>query len=355
MNIAILVVDISLIGGAETIAVCLSRYLSKNHNITIVSLFSKESNSINNELNVIHCNFNKPKNRLSTLKFRYIPKKPFIELLNSYDLVISNNVFRYYVHTSFIKTKSIDICHLNYEEGEIKIPIKKRVAIFLRNRQLKIINKLVVLTSGTEKKFRDAGFNNVTTIPNGLSFIPDCYSDLNQKQVIAIGRLHSDKGHDNLIEVWNKVIPFFPDWTLKIYGEGPAKSDLEQMITKFSLSGSITLAGGVENIMDKILESSIFVMSSHYEGFGMALLESMACGLPVISFDCPIGPGVILQSGKYGLLAKNQNVEDLADKLILMMDSYELRQEYGKKARGRALVFSWDKIGPLWDDLLDSI
>ena len=109
MNIAILIVDISLTGGAERVALCLSRYLSRNHNITIVSLFSKESNLINNEINVIHCNLDRPKNRLSTLKLRYIPKKPLIEFLNSYDLVISNNVFRYYVHTSHIKTKSIDL------------------------------------------------------------------------------------------------------------------------------------------------------------------------------------------------------------------------------------------------------
>jgi glycosyltransferase involved in cell wall biosynthesis len=115
------------------------------------------------------------------------------------------------------------------------------------------------------------------------------------------------------------------------------------------------MPGSVTNIVDKIIASSIFVMTSHYEGFGMTIIESMSCGLPIISFDCPTGPREVLDNGKYGLLAENQNTEDFAEKLILLMGSYELRQEYGRKARERALDYSWEKIGPLWDNLLDSI
>jgi glycosyltransferase involved in cell wall biosynthesis len=355
MNIAITIPDIYVTGGAERVAFNLSRYLSENHNVSIVSLFSKEPDIKNNELNVIHCNLMRPKNRVSKLVFLKAPKKYLIELLNSFDLVISNNVFRYFIHTSLIKTKSIDIHHLNYEESGLKVSLKKRLAIYLRNRQLKNITRLVVLTSGTEEKFREAGLNNVTTIPNGLSFFPDISADLTQKQVIAIGRLHFDKGYDNLIKAWSIVNSTFPDWRLVIYGEGTERENLENLIIDFNLSDSISMPGSVTNIVDKIIASSIFVMTSHYEGFGMTIIESMSCGLPIISFDCPTGPREVLDNGKYGLLAENQNTEDFAEKLILLMGSYELRQEYGRKARERALDYSWEKIGPLWDNLLDSI
>lgn len=355
MNIAITIPDISVIGGAERVVFNLSKYLSKKHSITIVSLFSNELNDDESEFHTIHCNLIKPTTSFSSFIIRQFPPKSLVELLNFYDLVISNNVFRNYLNPNHIKTKSIDINHLNYEESDGKISIKKKLGLTSRNNHFKSLDKLVVLTKQDEEKFRQAGLTNVTTIPNGLSFLPNNLSDLNQKQVIAIGRLHYDKGHDNLIKAWKKVNNIFPEWQLKIYGDGPARKNLENMITDLNLSASISLPGIVDNIMDKIMESGIFVMSSHYEGFGMTILESMACGLPIVTFDCPTGPREILQSGKYGLLAENQNIEDLADKMILLMGSNELRQEYGRKARERALYYSWEKIGPLWDNLLDSI
>ncbi|MEI6090976.1 MAG: glycosyltransferase family 4 protein [bacterium] len=355
MNIAITIPNILVTGGAERVVYNLSRYLSKKHDITIVSLFTNDLNNIVSAFKMIHCNISSPTSLLSRFYIRNFPSKSLVDLLNSYDLVISNNVFRNYLNPNHIKTKSIDVNHLNYEESGGKPSLKKTLGLILRNHNFKSIDKLVVLTKQDEVKFCNSGLKNVVTIPNGLSFLPDNTADLNQKQVIAIGRLHYDKGHDNLIKAWIKVNKLFPDWHLKIYGDGPARNILEDMIINLNLTDSISLPGIVDNIMDKIMESGVFVMSSHYEGFGMTILESMVCGLPVVSFDCPTGPSEILQQGKFGFLAKNQNIEDLADKLILLMSSYELRQEYGRKARERALDYSWEKIGPLWDNLIDSM
>ncbi len=355
MNIAITIPNIFVTGGAERVVFNLARYLSKKHNITIVSFFSNNHKDYTNEFETIHCNIVAPATPISRLKIRQYPPKSLVNLLNSFDIVVSNNIFRNYLNPNHIKTKSIDINHLNYDESGGRSTLKKRFSIKLRNNQFKVIDKLVVLTKQDEDKFRKAGLENVTTIPNGLSFLPEQTAELKNKQVIAIGRLHFDKGHDKLIQAWQNVNQIYPDWKLKIYGDGPSRGNLENQISRLSLSNSVFLQGIVDDIMDKILESSIFVMSSHYEGFGMTILESMACGLPVISFDCPTGPREILDSGTYGFLAENQNIEDLAEKLKLLIGNYDLRKEYGDKSRTRALDYSWEKIGPIWDNLINSI
>jgi len=355
MNIAIAIMDITVTGGAERVVFNLSSYLSQKHNVTIISLLSKKSTNFKSDFKIIHCQLAKPNSAFSRLINRRYPPKRLVELLNSYDLIISNNIFRNFINPYHIKTKKIDLHHLNYEESNGKIGFQKKLGLLSRNSNFKSLDRLVVLTKQDEEKFKQAGLKNVFTIPNGLSFLPEELADLNQKQVIAIGRLHFDKGHDNLIKAWSIVNSTFPDWQLIIYGDGPQRTYLESLIKSAELTDVISLPGTVNNIMDKILESGVFVLSSHYEGFGMTLLESMACGLPVVSFDCPTGPREILQSGKYGFLAKEQDVVDLADKLIALMGSKELREEFGKKARARALDYSWEKIGPLWDNLLDSI
>lgn len=84
-----------------------------------------------------------------------------------------------------------------------------------------------------------------------------------------------------------------PDWELEIYGDGQEKSKLYSIISEYSLS-NISINAPIRNIEDKYTESSIYLMSSHYEGFGIVLIEAMACGLPCVSFNCPYGPSEIL-------------------------------------------------------------
>jgi len=111
----------------------------------------------------------------------------------------------------------------------------------------------------------------------------------------------------------------------------------------------------VANIADKYAESSIYVMSSRYEGFGMALIESMACGTPVISFDCPNGPADIIHDGEDGLLAEPGNIAQLAEKVCYLIENEEKRFQMGNVAREKVKSYLPEPIMQRWIDLFETL
>ena len=109
-------------------------------------------------------------------------------------------------------------------------------------------------------------------------------------RVIAIGRLTYQKGFDRLIDAWTIVNRRHPDWKLDIFGEGIRREALNKQIRNNGLEKSVTIHPFTKNIAQEYLNSSIFALSSNYEGFVLVLLEAMGCGLPCVAFDCPNGP-----------------------------------------------------------------
>ncbi|MBC8116237.1 MAG: glycosyltransferase family 4 protein, partial [Candidatus Saccharimonas sp.] len=132
-------------------------------------------------------------------------------------------------------------------------------------------------------------------IPNPVGHPKRIWSPTGQQKIVAIGRLHRQKGFDVLIEAFAKIAPLHQHWTLDIYGEGPERLSLELMIQNLRLTDRVTLRGIVSDISSPLVEAGLFVMPSRYEGFPNALLEAMACGCPVISTDCPSGPAEIIR------------------------------------------------------------
>ena len=122
-------------------------------------------------------------------------------------------------------------------------------------------------------------------IPNSLSFYPDKYSSCVNKQVIMVGRYNDAKGYDYLIPAWEIVHSRHKDWILNVYGSGELHDQVISWINERELENSIILHEPTDNIQEKYLESSICVLSSRYEGFSLVILEAMACGVPVVSFD----------------------------------------------------------------------
>ncbi len=130
---------------------------------------------------------------------------------------------------------------------------------------------------------------------------------------------------------------------------------MEQQRRDLQIESSCLLEHTVENIIDKYLESSIFVLSSRFEGFGMVITEAMACGVPPVSFDCPCGPKDIIKDGEDGLLVKNGDIEQLADKICFLIANEEIRKEMGKKARINVERFKIEHIAQQWKELFDSL
>lgn len=228
---------------------------------------------------------------------------------------------------------------------------KKWFALFKEWRKCKFINRydaFVVLTDQDAANWKQ--FKNVFVIPNALPFIPKKSSNCENKKVISVGRLSFEKGYDSLIEAWKIVTSQHPDWELDIYGSGQEYNNLCSLIKKYSLT-NIFINSPVQNIDEKYIESSIYLMTSHYEGFGIVLIEAMICGLPCISFDCPCGPSEIITNNEDGFLVPVNDVYALADKICLLIEHNALRKEMGKKARQNVMRYSANKIMKKWDDL----
>ena len=134
--------------------------------------------------------------------------------------------------------------------------------------------------------------------------------------MIAVGRLDYQKGFDRLIFVWEKVRKQMPDWRLDIFGQGEWREILQSMIDERGLQDVVRLNNPTKNIGDEYVDSSIIVMTSNYEGFGMVLVEAMSCGVPAVSFDCKCGPAEIISQHDGGLVVKNGDIEGLAEAFV---------------------------------------
>jgi len=177
----------------------------------------------------------------------------------------------------------------------------------------------------------------------------------NIRSVVAMGRLGVEKGFDILIKAFAEVVHANTQWQLIIFGEGEERHALEQLISKLNLSERVYLPGRVTNPMRFLKQADLFVMSSRFEGFPNSLLEAMACGLPVVSFDCPSGPRAIIRDGVDGMLVPPENIEALVDAMTtLMSDEFERKRlsERGPEVLER---FALEKIMTMWEDALGTI
>ena len=172
------------------------------------------------------------------------------------------------------------------------------------------------------------------------------------RNVVAVGRLVPQKGFGSLIDAFAHNAHRRPEWHLTILGDGEERASLERQIREHGLGSRIHLVGAVEEPMRIIPHADLFVMSSRYEGFGMALVEAMAAGLPVISFACPSGPAAIIHDGIDGVLVPPGDIPALAEAIANLMDDADGRQRLGAAARHSARRYAPENIGLLWDDLL---
>ena len=211
------------------------------------------------------------------------------------------------------------------------------------------LDALVLLTPNDAEDWKSVA--NTFIIPNPISFFPKESAELVNKQVIMVGRYNDAKGYDYLIPAWEIVHERHPDWMLNVYGSGELRGQVIELIREKHLEESIILHEPVDNIMDKYLESSICVLSSRYEGFSLVILEAMACGVPVVSFDCPHGPRNIIKHEEDGLFVENLNYRALAYGLCQLIENEELRKRFGSNARKNIRRFSQDTIMSQWDSL----
>jgi len=214
-------------------------------------------------------------------------------------------------------------------------------------------DQFVVLTE--EDRHYWTGVDNVNVIPNANSFETSEVAQLKGKRAIAIGRLDYQKGFDNLITIWSEVNRDNPEWRLDIFGDGPLKNDLLTQIIHSGLGDIVKIHSAVKNIETELLKSSMIVMTSRYEGFGMVLIEAQTCGVPLVAFACKCGPRDIIKDGENGFLIEEGDESMMVKRINELINNPELRIEMGKKAKEMSNEFKMEKIMSEWTTLFDGL
>ncbi|WP_433359167.1 glycosyltransferase family 4 protein [Streptosporangium sp. CA-115845] len=223
------------------------------------------------------------------------------------------------------------------------------------------LDAFVTLTEADRKQYAELlktdASRRLVRIPNAVPPLAGDVSGLQEKVVIAIGRVVHAKGFDRLVRAWQQVAEAHPDWILRIYGGGTPDREqrLRERIEEAGLSGKIFLMGSSREIGEELAKASIYVVSSRYEGFGMTILEAMSKGVPVVSFDCPHGPREIITHEHDGLLIRSNRAAALAEGVCRLIEDEELRLSLGGNALRTASRYDLDVVGTQWDALLTDL
>lgn len=215
------------------------------------------------------------------------------------------------------------------------------------------LNRLVVLTNDAVSEWPELA--NIRMIPDPLSLKVDGSSSLTTKRVITIGRYSYEKGYDILLRIWSVVEKKCTDWQLDVYAMGDPTPYVKLMDDLSIDKKRCHLHSSVVDVEEEYLKSSILVQPSRTEGFGLVIVEAMACGLPVISFDCENGPRSIISDGEEGFLIPTFDIELFSTRLIQLMNDVELRKTMGEKGRKKSQCYQIESVGNQWKQLFDEL
>jgi glycosyltransferase involved in cell wall biosynthesis len=233
---------------------------------------------------------------------------------------------------------------------------------FLRRLTYRRLDTLVVLTEETRAWIAEhVGHCRTVVIPNGVSvplpllnpvILPPPRQSAGSRRLLAVGRLSEEKRFDLLIRVFASLAEKFPEWNLVLVGEGTEREPLERLINSLNLGERVRLVGRVGNISDWYRTADLFVLSSRFEGFPNALLESMAHGVAAVSVDCDTGPRDLIQHHHNGILVSPGDEDGLANALAQLMRDDALRRAYGVRASDVARRFSTEAVMRSWDSVI---
>lgn len=220
---------------------------------------------------------------------------------------------------------------------------------------VKKFDRFVVLSNEDKGYWGD--LPNIGVIPNAALLSGSGNADTTQKRVIAVGRLDYQKGFDRLVMAWEIVCKHddLKDWRLDIFGQGEWQEMLQEMIDERRIQDRVGLNAPTKNITKEYGDSSMLVMSSNYEGFPMVMIEAMAMGLPVVTFDFKCGPKDIINHGENGLLVNNGDIDGLAEAMIKLMKDDGLRVEMGENAKQVVNTYSEEVVMKQWINLFNEL
>ena len=228
----------------------------------------------------------------------------------------------YYIYK--LKDKSKKIIEFHFSRMMAKMQIKlasgnslKKIWYYLsdyfKNNLINKYDRFIVLTQEDKKLWED--ITQAQVIPNMLIKDNNQQSLLNKKTILSVGRLEEQKNYSDLIKAWSLIANKYPEWNIEIVGDGEQRPKLTDLVSELKLTESVCLSSFTNDVESKYLNSSIFVLCSLYEGFGMVILEAMSYGVPCISYDTQCGPSSIIQNGEDGLIVPLGNIKALSESM----------------------------------------
>ncbi len=365
-------------GGVENSISSIANMLCKNYDVEIIStykLYDKPAFYLNPKVQIKYLitdikpnkesfkNALKQRNLFSiikeglvSIKILYLRKYKLIKELKELqtDVIIStrylhNKWVGKYANANTIKIAQEHNHHNNnkrYIHKLIKsiknfdylLPVSRELANFysikLKNRKIKVIY-----------------------IPHALDNIPNRISDLESNNILSIGRLSPEKGFDDLIDVFAEVCHTNDSARLKIIGDGPERETLEAKIKRVNLTDKIELCGfkTKPEIESYMLNSSLYVMTSYTESFGLVLVEAESYGLPLLAFNSAQGANEIITDGENGYLIENRDINKMSSKISNLLNNKYLRCQLGSVGRQNSMNYSQEIICNLWINFLENM
>lgn len=333
-------------GGAEKVMATLCSNLSTRHEVVLLILKSADSDYIiSDNVKIIAGNI-KHKNMFKSIRF-------VKNELNSFkpDVVVS----------FMTKNNIVSILASKFSEHKCPVIISERANPYYPDFKIKILRRIVYpYADGCvfQTKLAQNYYKNIlrcdsVVIKNPLTsdFCLGSYKGVRKKNIICVARLSKEKNQELLIRAFSYIHKKYPDYKLELYGDGPQKDYLQDIISELNLNDSARLMGRKNNIQDYIKDAGIFVLPSNSEGMPNSLLEAMCLGIPSIATDCPIGGSAdIIQNGKNGILIPMGNRE----KLIEAIDKIISDPDFSEKLSINAIKifdnYDENKICSMWEE-----
>lgn len=360
-------------GGIEKQVTTLANELSKEYEVEIISLYDILSGEsfyqLDDKVKVKYIfNFGPNKDKIKDA----LKKFKLITLIKQLCKAVKILYTKYFGLGKIIKNLNTDILISSRIEFSKQIKRNDIITIsqehsFIDNekyikkvrKSFKHIKYLIVMTKGAKEKYDEWLKNEkikpeVIVIPNIIKENKSGkISNLNNRQIISVGRLEDVKDFYTLILVFSVIVKKYPNYILKIIGEGSMREKLEEQIKKCNLQKNVILTGRrTENeINNELIKSDVFVLTSKSESFSLVLCEAMNFGVPCIAFDVDVGPREIIQDGKNGFLIENRNVDLMIKKLDEILENIDKRKnmqvyarEISEKFYAKNIINKWKNI-----------
>lgn len=358
-NICFLNGDMSRSGGTERVTSIIANELCKNgqFNIHVLSTSNKGNKSffeldekVKQDRVLKDKQVNMKKQYFQVVKgIRQYIKQNDIDILIDVDVI--SDLFSIPA-TRFTKTKLVSWEHFHiYNNNGTKLrDIARKLAA-------RYSDYIITLTEKDKNNYIEKFNirNKIDYIYNPIIKADEVTCDINSKQIISVGMLRHVKGFDMLCDVANEVLHKHKDWKWIILGEGEDRHLLEEKIKKYNLGDKLILKGNVTDVDYYYKNSSIYVMTSRYEGLPMVLLEAKSNGLPIVSFDCLTGPSEMICDGINGYIIEPNNIEKMAEKINEIIVNDKKREMFSFNSNIDMEKFDMKQIIPKWIRILNNI